>query len=219
MFGIFHISTVLVGTLLAVFFAKRAAKLPKDRIIRLFGILGLIMAFSGVPMYLCLLMPLFSGRRRSKTAEKVQNSFCTFLATYSLFGAVMALLWPEDMLRPFLLMTLHGFLWHLLLVFLSLTVIFSGLGDFSVCGFLDAVLLFFGLAFIATLINVFGWYHPSLPGSYPDMFYITPFVMTTQPVVRSVAEAVGIVPANILYLLSISLFAGLICLAVRRLCR
>ena len=46
MFGIFHISTVLVGTLLAVFFAKRAAKLPKDRIIRLFGILGLIMAFS-----------------------------------------------------------------------------------------------------------------------------------------------------------------------------
>ena len=223
MFGIFHISTVLVGTLLAVFFAKRAAKLPKDRIIRLFGILGLIMAFSelgkqlfyyyvvndrqfdwwifpfqlcSVPMYLCLLMPLFSGRRRSKTAEKVQNSFCTFLATYSLF-----------------------FLWHLLLVFLSLTVIFSGLGDFSVCGFLDAVLLFFGLAFIATLINVFGWYHPSLPGSYPDMFYITPFVMTTQPVVRAVAEAVGIVPANILYLLSISLFAGLICLAVRRLCR
>ena len=246
MFGIFHISTVLVGTLLAVFFAKRAAKLPKDRIIRLFGILGLIMAFSelvkllfyyyvvndrqfdwwifpfqlcSVPMYLCLLMPLFSGRRRSKTAEKVQNSFCTFLATYSLFGAVMALLWPEDMLRPFLLMTLHGFLWHLLLVFLSLTVIFSGLGDFSVCGFLDAVLLFFGLAFIATLINVFGWYHPSLPGSYPDMFYITPFVMTTQPVVRAVAEAVGIVPANILYLLSISLFAGLLCLAVRRLCR
>ena len=45
MFGIFHISTVLVGTLLAVFFAKRAAKLPKDRIIRLFGILGLIIAF------------------------------------------------------------------------------------------------------------------------------------------------------------------------------
>ena len=42
MFGIFHISTVLAGTLLAVFFANRAAKLPKDRIIRLFGILIII---------------------------------------------------------------------------------------------------------------------------------------------------------------------------------
>ena len=92
-------------------------------------------------------------------------------------------------------------------------------GGLSVAAVAALCVVALALAFVATLINVFGWYHPSLPGSYPDMFYITPFVMTTQPVVRSVAEAVGIVPANILYLLSISLFAGLICLAVRRLCR
>ncbi len=239
MFGIFHICFVLAGTVSAVLMAKCAAKLPEASRIRLFGLIGWGMALSelgkqlfyfyivngrqfdwwifpfqlcSVPMYLCILLPAV----RSK---KVQTSICTFFATYSLFGAVMALLWPEDMLRPYLLMTLHAFLWHLVLLFLAMTVIFSGMADFSPRGFFCASLLFFGLALIATAINIFGWRHPSLPGSYPDMFYITPYVMTTQPVVRAVAETIGIIPADILYLLSISLFSGLICRMLGRIPR
>lgn len=260
MFGVFHISFVLLGTVFAVLLAKRISRLPFSARIRLFCCIGWGMALSeaakqlfyyhvvngrcfdwwlfpfqlcSVPMYLCILLPLLStesenvlpcgrgGRFPAVLRRKAQTSVCTFLATYSLFGAAMALIWPEDMLRPWPLMTLHGFLWHLVLVFLSLTVIFSSanfrpMADFSRRGFFRATLLFWGLAAIATIINIWGWHHPSLPGSYPDMFYITPYVMTTQPVVRTVAEHIGIIPANMLYLLSISFFSGLICLAVRR---
>ena len=299
MFGVFHISFVLLGTVFAVLLAKRASRLPFPARIRLFCCIGWGMALSeaakqlfyyhvvngrcfdwwlfpfqlcSVPMYLCILLPLLStesenlppcgrgGRFPAVLRRKAQTSVCTFLATYSLFGAAMALIWPEDMLRPWPLMTLHGFLWHLVLVFLSLTVIFSSvpragsrpaagsdsssdfhagagsastadflsgegsgssadfrpMADFSRRGFFRATLLFWGLAAIATIINIWGWHHPSLPGSYPDMFYITPYVMTPQPVVRTVAEHIGIIPANMLYLLSISFFSGLICLAVRR---
>lgn len=234
MFSPFHIGitiAVLAGAfLLALFFAKKS----RETRIRVLAATGWILAgmelwkqffyyyivnggaydwwyfpfqLCSVPMYLCILLPA--------CRERGQRVLCTFMATYSLFGAVCALAYPEDMLRPYLLSTLHAFLWHGILIFISLLIIFSGMAGRTRADFLRATALFFGLAGIATAINVVGYHVGTIPGTYPDMFYITPYVATTQPVARDVAAAFGIPAANVVYLLAIVLAAWIVFSLIR----
>ena len=41
---------------------------------------------------------------------------------------LMALAEPSDLMHPYLLLTLHGFLWHFMLIFIGLYCAMTGLG-------------------------------------------------------------------------------------------
>lgn len=85
-----------------------------------------------VPMYLCILLPLVRGRLRS--------SFLTFMCGYTFISTAAALIYPEDILRPYLSLTVHGFVWHGLLLFISLLVILTGRADASAKGLLSRMI-------------------------------------------------------------------------------
>ena len=150
-----------------------------------------------LPMYLCLLLPF--------VPHKYQRIFCTFMYNYNLLGAVMVFVDPSGLMHPYWTLTLHGFIWHILLIFIGLLIAFSRMVLPTVKGFWQSTAVFAVGCVIATIINV-----TSHPYGNADMFYITPYYATTQIVYSQIAAKFGIFAGNAVYVLSIILGAWLL---------
>ena len=151
-----------------------------------------------VPMYLCILLPFIGSRLRS--------TFITFMGSYTFISAAAALIYPEDYLRSYTTLTVHGFLWHGILLFISLMIIFSGAADTGIRGILKAAALFAVLCIAAVLINTAAesLMQPGLPHDHAAMFYLNPYHLSPQPLVSSIQKTAGIPAGLVLYSLVIA---------------
>ena len=141
-------------------------------------------------MYLCILLPVLS--------RAAQNTVLTFLFDFSLPGALLALVFPEDFLRTYVSLTLHGFIWHGMLVYIAFTVWYSGLFKHSWQAYFRAAGLYLFLAGCAVGLNVL--FQPyARPGAWPNLFYLSPYMKTGQFFFRDIAERFGILPEMVIY--------------------
>ena len=165
-----------------------------------------------VPMYLCILLPFTHGSLRS--------TFLTFMSGYTFISSVAALIFPQDYLRSYITLTAHGFIWHGLLLFISLTIFMTGNALPAATGrgfandlkaILRAAMLFAVLCAAAVIINAAA--EPAMqsaytagliPHDYAAMFYLNPFHISPQPLVSDVQKAFGIPAGLILYALTIA---------------
>lgn len=146
-----------------------------------------------VPMYLCLGWPLLRS-------DALKKTFAGFIQDFGLLGGIMALAVPPGLMHPYWIMTLHGFIWHFILIFLGLYCAMSRLTDFGPKGFLRILPLFFVCCLIAIAINVLAG-----PGADADMFYLSPYHPSSQPVFHRISVILGILPGMLLYILSMVL--------------
>lgn len=144
-----------------------------------------------LPMYLCLMLP-FLREGRFKT------TLYTFMQDFNLLGGLAALIIPEGFRHIHWTLTLHGYLWHILLILIGLAIAWSGRSDLSRRGFGRTIPVFVICCCIATLINIYAPGH-----GRADMFYITPYYPSSQPVFHEIALEIGIIPANLLYLATV----------------
>ena len=225
MFGVFHIAALAVIALgcIGAFFLLR--RMNEARLLRLIWILGAVMlllevwkqVFSWVyvfdrrinlwyfPWQLCS-MAMYCAFAVRFVKGRRQNAALVFLSTFSFFAAIVALVIPSDMLRPYILLTVHGFLYHGLMIVLALAAMLTVHRRESV-RFVPAARLFLGMAAVAELINVAA--HSLLHDIHrePNMFYITPYYESTQPVLHEIAVAVGIPAEIVIYLTAIALIS------------
>lgn len=148
-------------------------------------------------MYLCLLLPF--------VPHKYQRIFCTFMYNYNLLGAVMVFVDPSGLMHPYWTLTLHGFIWHILLIFIGCSSPFPAWCCQPPKDSGSPTAVFTVGCVIATIINV-----TSHPYGNADMFYITPYYATTQIVYSQIAAKFGIFAGNTVYVLSIILGAWLL---------
>ncbi|MDO5405954.1 MAG: YwaF family protein [Eubacteriales bacterium] len=141
-----------------------------------------------LPMYLCLLIPFLKDR-------KVRVSLCTFMQDYGLLGGIAALMVPDGFSNIHWTLTLHGYLWHLLLIVIGCFLGLSGRTDTSRMGFVRTIPVFLSSCFVATLINLLAPGH-----GRADMFYISPYYPNTQLLFHSLSLRLGILPGNLLYI-------------------
>ena len=176
-----------------------------------------------VPMYLCILLPFVSDRTKS--------IFLTFMTGFTFISAVAALIYPEDMLRPYISLTVHGFVWHGILLFISIMIGLSGMADLTLKGFLKSAAFFLVLCALAIAINVIAEpiaaANPIEPAaglttgagsgviSYPNMFYLSPYHTSNQPFVDIVENTYGRLPAMAAYVAAIIALAGVVDLIFR----
>ena len=220
----FHLAFMLIGIPLAAFAAWKLRTRSEAFHLHLLFACGVFLAFSEVykqlflyyiennrhydwwyfpfqlcslPMYLCLLLPF--------VPHKYQRIFCTFMYNYNLLGAVMVFVDPSGLMHPYWTLTLHGFIWHILLIFIGLLIAFSRMVLPTAKGFWQSTAVFAAGCVIATIINV-----TSHPYGNADMFYITPYYATTQIVYSQIAAKFGIFAGNAVYVLSIILGAWLL---------
>ena len=212
----FHLVFMLIGIPLAAFAAWKLRTRSEAFRLHLLFACGVFLAFSEVykqlflyyiennrhydwwyfpfqlcslPMYLCLLLPF--------VPHKYQRIFCTFMYNYNLLGAVMVFVDPSGLMHPYWTLTLHGFIWHILLIFIGLLIAFSRMVLPTAKGFWQSTAVFAVGCVIATIINV-----TSHPYGNADMFYITPYYATTQIVYSQIAAKFGIFAGNAVYVLS-----------------
>ncbi len=155
-------------------------------------------------MYCSTLVPFLKG--------KAQDAVLVFLCTFSVVGAVFALLFPEDMMRPQILLFCHSFLYHAVMVFEGILAL-RVLRQRKKAPFLPALVLFLCMAAVAEAINVFSHLVINDVRYESNMFYITPFYPSTQFVFSAIAKHAGIAVEIFAYLGAIALGAYLLYLA------
>ena len=225
MYGPFHLITlalIALGCIGAFFLLRRQSERALLRLIHITGAVMLLLeawkqwfsfryVFGGqvnlwffpwqlcsMAMYCAFFVPFFKRR--------FQNTLLVFLSTFSFFAAIIALVVPSDMLRPYILLTVHGFLYHGLMIVLALAAMLTVFRREDV-KFAPAVRLFLAMAAVAEIINVASH---SLIGDIhrePNMFYITPYYESTQVVLHDIAVALGIPAEIIIYLTAIAVIS------------
>ena len=226
LFGTFHLSAFILSLLIPILLARFMKSRIRNTEAHLFH-LGVFLAcmelykqlflylavndmhynfwyfpfqLCSMPMYICLALPLLGGRAK-ETAY-------TFLFDFTLPGALLALIFPADMMRPYVTMTAHAFLWHAVLIYISLTVFHAGLLKKDRKSFFSAAALYLVLAFAAFVLNLL--LDPLAEyGSRPGLFYLSPYYVTDQPVFHDIALRFGIPAELVIYVLSFLLFAYL----------
>ncbi len=151
-----------------------------------------------VPMYLCLLLPFVP-------AGAFKTRIYTFMQDFCILGGIAALIIPEGFSNIHWSLTIHGYMWHIALIIISMLIVISRRADMSAHGYLQILPLFTIFCSVATLINVLAPGH-----GRANMFYISPFTETTQPVFRQLASVIGIIPSNLLYLVTVSAGAAIV---------
>lgn len=255
-YSAFHVVFAVTGILCAVLLAWSLRGLNRRSYYRILFLCGLILALSelykqlfiyyivgqgrydwwyfpfqlcSLPMYLCLLIPLFRGNAFGRILT-------TFVQDFGLLGGVMALLEPSGLLHPYWTLTLHGLSWHIMLVFISLFITFAQSTDadaaadghasatpapsrhisappetatatassaHSLTAYLQMLPLFAIFCLIATAIN-------TMTHGAADMFYISPYYPVTQVVFDKISILYGTGSGIFIYLLSICL-GGFLC--------
>ncbi len=174
-----------------------------------------------IPMYLCIIRYFL----KKPGQKKMRDAMDIFLQDFGMLGGIAALLVPDGFTHPdHPLLTMHGYLWHVLLIIISVLVFAehrgtakeaadrknakSGTGEWirtEIGRFALGEKLFLGLAVIAELINIV--LHPY---GDCDMFYISPYHLSSQPVFREIDRQIGRGCGIIVYLFAVITGAALI---------
>lgn len=229
-YSAFHLIFAGAGIIIAALLAWRLHRLSYGRRVSLLLTIGILLTVSegykqlflyalvdhghydwwyfpfqlcSLPMFLCLALP-FAGKHK--------QLICTFMVSYNLLGAFMVFVDPSGLMHPYWTLTIHAFLWHLLVIFAGLLIAFSGMAGSGKKDFAKATGLFLCFAVIATGINV-----AAHPYGAADMFYISPYTPNGQLVFSQLSAAFGILAGNLIYVAAIILGAGITFLGCRRL--
>jgi len=222
--GAFHALFFFIGIPLAILLAFALRKISKKSEKCLFSTVGGILLISeifkqlaftaiegtyrfdlipfqlcSIPMYLCVLMPMIPD-------GKIQRAVRTFIATFGLMGGMASYIAPGTMCRDWLELTLHSFLWHLILIFLGFYVFFSHNTKIQKGDFLGAEILYLSLCAVAFLINLIFINAPGVP---VNMFYVGP-KPSDLPICREITARFGVAVNSIGYVSALSLCAYLI---------
>lgn len=222
--GAFHALFFFIGIPLAILLAFLLRRIPKKSEGLLFLTAGGILLISeifkqlaftaiegtyrfdlipfqlcSIPMYLCILMLMIPD-------GKIQRAVRAFIATFGLMGGMASYIAPGTMCRDWLELTLHSFLWHLILIFLGFYVFFSHNTKIQKGDFLGAEILYLSLCAVAFLINLIFINAPGVP---VNMFYVGP-KPSDLPICREITARFGVAVNSIGYISALSLCAYLI---------
>ena len=217
-FGASHLAILAAVILLSAALAFLLRKQPEEKLTHLIGVLGALMILAeigkqwfvrryvypngatwffpwqlcSIAMYASVLVPFLRGKAR--------DALLVFLGSFSLLAAAVALLVPGDMLRPQIALFCHSFAYHFVMVVESIAAVCILARREKRAPFLPALIVFLVTAVVAEIINVvchtfFGDRPP-----VANMFNITPYHPSTQPVFHQIALSLGVLPEIVIYL-------------------
>lgn len=215
-YGLLHLSFMIVGFTTAFLVARRLRNLSDAGNKRLLLGIGsflllaeiykqLLLAFvispdsyswgnfpfhmCSVPMYLCIIAPLLPK-------GKLQSSMYSFMMLYNLLGGGIAFFEPSGLLHGYATLTAHSLVWHMLLVFIGLYLMFSGRGGFEMSDYKNATKLFLILSCIAFAINLA---FRNVSDGKLNMFFVGPS-NSSLIVFKQISEAFGWYVSTAIYI-------------------
>lgn len=145
-----------------------------------------------LPMYLLPLYCLLPEKYK-----KARLTLANFLVDFGLLGGIFAFADTSGMHYSLTVLTLHSYLWHFLMIFLGLFLIFTHKNSTHPKDFLLPGALFLMLVGIATCLNIA--FHAN---GLINMFYISPYYLMEQIVFRDIALITGQTTGRLIYIAS-----------------
>ena len=142
-----------------------------------------------IAMYFCIIAPFLKK-------GKLQKNMYSFMMLYNLLGGGISFLEPSGMLHAYPTLTAVSLIWHLMLVFVGLYLLFSGRGGYTKKDYLLSTWTFLSLCVIAFSINLIFW-KPS--GGTINMFFVGP-ANNSIFVFKQIAERFGWYVATMFYI-------------------
>ena len=131
---------------------------------------------------------------------KNNKAYLKFIKTYSLLGAIAAIIYPMDMIAHGLILCIHSYLFHYTIILMASIVIFNKLDEQAT--FKQATLLFLTMCLIATILNIAFNNIGEI-----NMFYINCLRKPYQPIINKITNTYL---ANTIYILVIIFVSYLI---------
>lgn len=233
-YGPFHLAFTIIGFLVCGFITWKLRGVSEKKSRAIIFSMGLFLMFldmykqlfyhfyvdAGVPgytwwilpfqlcniaMYFCLIAPLLKK-------GPVQQGMYSFMMLYNLLSGGISFLEPSGLLHAYPTLTAVSCLWHMILVFVGLFLVFSGRGGNTKKDYLLSTVTFLSLCVIAFSINLLCW-EPS--GGTINMFFIGP-ANSTLFFFSTVAEKFGWYVSTALYIPVVCLGAFLIFLLISK---
>ena len=224
-YGPVHIGILVFTVVLTVVLFFVFKKVSDKKLLRLIIILGALMILAEIWKQFFVVKYVYAGEKSNWFCPwqlcsmamycsfsliflkgKAQETVLVFLSTFTILAAVMALAAPGDMLRPQIALFCHSFLYHIIMLVEAFAAMRILLRREKV-RFWPSAVLFLALASVAEVINIISHRVIGEIRVEANMFYITPYYPTTQPVLHSIAARIGTVPYIFLYLLGIILIS------------
>ena len=117
-----------------------------------------------VPMYLGIIAPLLRPGR-------LQGAMYSFMGCFNLLGGAISFFEPSGLMHSYWTLTLHAFIWHMMLVFMGLLLCFSGMAGSRTRDYKAAAGMFGALCVIAFAFNLA---FRKLSGGGLNCFFIGP---------------------------------------------
>ncbi len=152
-----------------------------------------------VPMYLCLLLPFIKQ-------QKIKDMIYNFIASYNLMGGFISFLEPSGLIHEYISLTVHAFIWHMMLVFIGLLIIATKLAAKNFDDFPKAILTYLCLCLIAFIINLI--FYDKSNGTI-NMFFIGP-ANSSIVVFKDICQDHSVLLSSILFMISSSFASSLI---------
>ncbi|MGN0332960.1 MAG: hypothetical protein ACI4D9_08065, partial [Lachnospiraceae bacterium] len=129
--------------------------------------------------------------------KKVRLTLANFLVDFGLLGGIFAFADSSGMHYSLTILTVHSYLWHFLMIFLGLFLIFTHKNSTHPKDFLLPGALFLMFAGIATYLNIA--FHSN---GLINMFYISPYYLMGQIIFRDIALITGQTAGRLIYIVS-----------------
>lgn len=149
-----------------------------------------------IPMYLCLIAAFLKPCR-------VRDYIFNFMIAFNLMGGFIAFLEPSGLVHEYWTLTLHAFIWHMMLVFIGLYLGFSRRGARKISEYRGTLVVFVCLCAVAFLINLA---LRNVSNASVNMFYVGP---SDSPIVvfKSISKQYGWYVNTPIYMVCLSIAA------------
>lgn len=113
---------------------------------------------------------------------KVRDSLLSFMAFVTILGSIATIIIPDSCFVSDIMVNIHTMWLHCGSLVVSIYLLMSGEVKINVNNLIKSILVFIGFIIIALILNILVYNSSILNGDTFNMFYISPYFISTLPV-------------------------------------
>jgi hypothetical protein len=141
---------------------------------------------------------------------KLRDALLSYLAFFTILGSISTILLPESCFVEDILVNIHTMYLHLGSFVISVYLLFTKEVKLNKKNFISATFVFLSLTTIAEILNISIYHSGILNGETFNMFYISPYFISSLPVFDIIQENVPYIIYLLIYILALTLGALII---------